>query len=314
MRIVFFGTPELAVPSLEAVAESHTVVAVVCQPDRPKGRSGSPTPPAVKVWAEDNGIPVHQPTKLNDGTFEHWLREQAPDACAVVAYGRILKQPILDIPKHGYYNMHPSLLPRWRGPSPMQSAVMAGDQETGVSIIRLILDMDAGDLVLQQRTPIGEDEDAVALTERLSKLGAHMLADALDQVAAGTATFTPQDHDAATYCTMLTKQNGYMDWTRPAKELAAQVRGAVPWPVAQCLFRGELFKIYNATSICDGDISAPGTISAITPDALHVATGDGTLAITKLQAPGKRAMTVREYLPGARIAVGEQFHTPTGDA
>lgn len=309
MRIVFFGTPELAVPSLEAVAARHDVVAVVCQPDKPKGRSGTPTPPPVKEWAVAHGIAVHQPTKLNDGAFEAWLRAQAPDACAVVAYGRILKQPIIDVPKHGHFNMHPSLLPKWRGPSPMQSAVMAGDTETGVSIIRLTLDMDAGDIVLQEHTLIGEEEDAVALTERLSRQGARMLADALDQVAAGTAVFTPQDHAAATYCRILSKHDGAMDWTRPSRELHNLVRGAVPWPVAQCIFRGEPCKVYES-HLADAPAGEPGAVVAVHADSVDVATGEGALRITKFQAPGKRVMTMRDYLPGARIQVGERFESP----
>lgn len=309
MRIVFFGTPELAVPSLEAVAARHEVTAVVCQPDKPKGRSGTPTPPPVKVWAEAHGIAVNQPAKLNDGTFEAWLREQAPDACAVVAYGRFLKQPILDTPKLGHFNMHPSLLPRWRGPSPMQSAVMAGDAETGVTIIRLNADMDAGDMVLQERTSIGGNESAESLTARLAELGARMLVDALNQVEAGTATFTPQDHAAATTCRMLTKEDGYMDWTRPAAELHNLVRGALPWPVAQFLFRGELCKVYEAV-VSDGPDGVPGEVVGLDGDAVRVATGDGTLSLLRIQAPGKRVMTTREFLPGARLQMGERFQSP----
>lgn len=284
----------------------HEVVAVVCQPDKPKGRSGAPTPPPVKEWALRHGIPVHQPVKLNDGTFEAWLRDQAPDACAVVAYGRLLKQPLLDVPRHGHFNMHPSLLPRWRGPSPIQSAVMAGDRETGVTIIRLNLDMDAGDIVLQERVDIGDEEDAETLTERLSTLGARMLADAFDQVEAGTARFTPQPHEAATYCGMLSKEDGHIDWRRPAIDLHNLVRGALPWPVAQCAFRGAPFKVY-ASRLAEAPGGEPGEIIGIEPDAILVAAGQGTLAITRLQAPGKRVMTAKEFLPGARLRLGERF-------
>lgn len=147
MRTVFFGTPDIAVPTLRAIEALHEVTAVVCQPDRPQGRSKRPVPPPVKVAAEKLGIPVHQPTKLNDGTFEAWLREQAPDVCTIAAYGRILKQPVLDIPPHGWLNVHPSLLPKYRGPSPIRSAVLNGDTVTGVSIMRLVLEMDAGDVL-----------------------------------------------------------------------------------------------------------------------------------------------------------------------
>jgi methionyl-tRNA formyltransferase len=309
VRIVFFGTPSLAVPSLAGLVDRHEVAAVVCQPDKPKGRSGAPAPPPVKEWALRHGIPVHQPVKLNDGAFEAWLRELAPDACAVVAYGRLLKQPLLDVPHHGHFNMHPSLLPRWRGPSPIQSAVMAGDRETGVTIIRLNLDMDAGDIVLQERVDIGDEEDAETLTERLSALGARMLADTFDQVEAGTARFTPQSHEAATYCGMLSKEDGYIDWRRSAVDLHNLVRGALPWPVAQCAFRGAPFKIY-ASRLADAPQANPGEIVGLEQDAIRVATGQGTLAITRLQAPGKRVMTTREFLPGARLQLGERFDMP----
>lgn len=317
--MVFFGTPELAVPSLEAVHQRHNVVAVVCQPDKPKGRSGTPSPPPVKAWALEQGLTVHQPTKLNDGAFEAWLWELQPDAGAIVAYGRILKQAILDVPRLGFLNMHPSLLPRWRGPSPMQSAILHGDTETGVTIMRLNEEMDAGDILLQERTDIGENEDAVALTERLSDQGAVMLADALDLLEAGAASFTPQRHEDATYCQMLHKQDGYMDWTRSARELHNLVRGALPWPVAQCVFRGELCKVYETRVGVDEAAgrwrgSAPGTVTHVSADAVYVATGNGVLAITKFQAPGKRVMTMKEYLPGARVQVGEVFDSPTLEA
>jgi methionyl-tRNA formyltransferase len=309
VRVVFFGTPELAVPSLEAVHARHEVVAVVCQPDKPKGRSGTPTPPPVKAWALEHGLPVHQPVKLNDGAFEAWLRDLAPDAGAIVAYGRILKQPILEVPRHGIFNMHPSLLPKWRGPSPMQSAILHGDKETGVTIIRLCLDMDAGDILLQERTMIDGEENAIALTERLSRRGAKMLADALDMVEAGTATYAPQQHDEATYCHMLSKQDGYMDWTHPAQELHNLVRGALPWPVAQCMFRGEHCKVYESR-VVEGQEALPGTVTHVAPDAVHVATGAGSLALLKFQAPGKRVMTMREFLAGTKIQAGEIFDNP----
>lgn len=307
MRIVFLGTPALAVPTLAAVAERHEVCAVVCQPDKPQGRSGTPTPPPVKVWALEHGLPVHQPTKLNDGAFEAWLKALAPEVGIVFAYGRILQQPIIDIPKFGWLNVHPSLLPRWRGPSPIQSAILQGDIETGVTIMRLVFEMDAGDIVLQEALAIGPDETAEELTDRVAPIGARMMCEALDQVAAGTATFRPQGTVGVTHCTMLTKEHGHIRWERSAREIHNQVRGSLPWPVAQCRFRDGVCKILRS-ALADGPATqSPGTIEAVEKDRVLVATGDGRLAITLFQAPSKKPLPMGEYARGARLQIGERF-------
>lgn len=307
MRVVFFGTPELAVPTLAAVADEHEVLAVICQPDKPRGRSKKLIAPPAKQWAEAHGIAVHQPTRLNDGTFESWLKDLAPDVCVVAAYGRLLKQPLLDIPRYGYLNVHPSLLPRWRGPSPIQSAVLAGDTETGVSIMRLVLEMDAGDVQLQERTPIGPEENAAELTERLAATGAGMMLRALREVESGTATYTPQDPEHVTHCKMITKADGLIDWTRPAAEIHNQIRGCQPWPVAHCVWGGGKLRIHRSRVVEGNSTHDPGTVSAVEKDRFHVATGDGTLALLELQAPGKRAMACADFLRGNTIQVGDQL-------
>ncbi|MCP4644770.1 MAG: methionyl-tRNA formyltransferase [bacterium] len=307
MRVVFFGTPELAVPSLAAVAEGHEVTAVVCQPDRPKGRGKKMLPPPTKVWAEAHGILVHQPTKLNSGAFEAWLKEQAPEACVIAAYGRLLKQPILDVPPKGWLNLHPSLLPKYRGPSPIQSAVLNGETVTGCTIMRLTLEMDAGDILLQEETPIGPDEDAVSLTDRLAAQGGALLARAVGLVARGEAEFTPQDHDKATYCTMLEKADGRIRWGKPAREIHNLVRGALPWPTAQALWHGEVCRIHRSTVVDESFPDAPGTVVRVEKDRVVVATGEGGLAVLVFQAPGKRAMPMGDYLRGSAIAVGDHF-------
>lgn len=307
MRVVFLGTPALAVPTLAAVADRHEVLAVVCQPDRPQGRHGTPAPPPVKSWALAHGLPVHQPTKLNDGTFEAWLQDLAPDAGIVFAYGRILQRPIIDIPKHGWLNVHPSLLPRWRGPSPIQSAILHGDTVTGVTIMRLVFEMDAGDIVLQEDLPIGADETADELTERVAPIGARMMCEALDQVAAGTAVYRPQGAEGITHCTMLTKEHGHIQWHRPAGEIHNQVRACAPWPAAQCRFRDGICKILR-TSLADAPATRPpGTIEAIEKDRVLVATGDGLLAITVFQVPGKKPLPMGDFARGARLQPGERF-------
>ena len=307
MRLVFFGTPEIAVPSLDALARRHEVTAVVCQPDRPRGRGKKLEPPPVKVRALEHGLPVHQPVRLHDGAFEEWLRGQNPEVCAITAYGRLLRQPVLDVPPHGFINMHPSLLPRWRGPSPVQSAVLAGDDETGVSIMKLTLDMDAGPILLQERAPVSPDEPADMLSARLAVLGAQLLADALDRIDGGTAAFEPQDDARATYCTLLTKEDGYLDWNQPARTLHNQVRGCQPWPTAQCRLHGAVLKVHAAESVDSPADQPPGTVVLVDKQRLHVATGNGALSILAIQAPGKRAMPIAEFLRGHRIEPGERF-------
>lgn len=309
MRIVFFGTPELAVPSLAACAAHHDVTAAVCQPDRPKGRSRKPVPPPVKAWAREHGIDVHQPTKLNDGEFESWLRDQRPNVCVLAAYGRILKQPILDVPQHGFLNMHPSLLPKYRGPSPIQSAIINGETETGISIIRLSMDMDAGDIALQMVEPIRADDDGITLTERLAKRGARMIGEALNQLDSGTIAFRQQDPARATYCKLLTKDDGHIDWQRPAAEIHNLVRGALPWPGAYTSLNGDTIRVFKSAPVEDGNGGEPGTVLDTKTGAIRVATGDGLLAITNLQAPGKKAMDAAAFLRGHPLEPGTRFGT-----
>ncbi|HQE83998.1 MAG TPA: methionyl-tRNA formyltransferase [Candidatus Hydrogenedentes bacterium] len=307
MRAVFFGTPELTVPCLAAVAEAHEVVALVCQPDRPKGRGKKLEPPPAKVWAQANGIPVAQPEKLNDGAFEAWLRQQAPDICLIAAYGRILKQPILDIPPYGYLNMHPSLLPKYRGPSPIRTALLNGDEVTGVTIMRLTLEMDAGDILFQEEEPVLPEDNWVSLSNRLAVKGAGLLVAGVNAIAAGTACFRPQDHSKAVYCRMFEKSDGQLRWGRPAREIHNLVRAAVSWPVAHCLYKGEICRIHASQVVQGTHDARPGTVVAVEKDRVLVAAGEELLAILAFQAPGKRAMSMEEYLRGHSIQVGERF-------
>lgn len=307
MRVVFLGTPALAVPTLAAVAEAHEVLAVVCQPDRPAGRSGKPSPPPIKVWAEAHGLPVQQPVKLNDGAFEAWLRALAPEVGIVFAYGRLLKQPILDVPRHGWLNVHPSLLPRWRGPSPIQSAILHGDATTGVSIMQVALEMDAGDVLLQEALPIAPDENAEQLTERVAPICARMLVQTLAQVADGTAHPTPQDPAGVTHCTMLTKEHGHLRWRSSARDLHNQIRACVPWPAAQAVLRGQPCKILGSTLIAGRADAPPGMIVRLEKHGAVVATGDGLLGITLIQAAGKKPLPMADFARGARLEAGERF-------
>lgn len=307
MRIVFFGTPELAIPGLSAIAERHELTAVVCQPDRAAGRSKTPVPPPVKEWADEHGIETAQPTKLNDGTFEDWLRAQAPDVCALIAYGRLLKQPILDVPQHGFLNMHPSLLPKYRGPSPIQSAVLAGDSETGVTIMRLDAGMDSGDILMQSTLSIDEKDTAGSLSDKLAALGADMMCTALENVASGNGTYTPQDDSQATFTQLFKKEDGRIRWADSAIQIQNLVRAANPWPVAHCGFRSKTLRIHEARTVLGTPTASPGCIEDIDTDRLVVATGDGLLAIEVLQFPGKRALPVVEFLRGHRLTGDECF-------
>lgn len=245
MRTVFFGTPELAVPCLEAVASRHEIAAMVCQPDKPQGRSKTPVPPPTKQWAVAHGIPVVQPVALDDGAFEAWLRDQRPEVCVLVAYGRILKQPILDVPAHGFLNVHPSLLPRYRGPSPIHTAILEGDEVTGVTVMRLDAGVDTGDILLQTRVPIALDDTTGSLSEKLAQVGAELLLEGLERIASGDAVFAAQDHAQMTVTRRYEKRDGQIRWASPARAIHNLVRAAVPWPVAHCLFKGEVCRIHK---------------------------------------------------------------------
>jgi methionyl-tRNA formyltransferase len=307
LRIVFFGTPELAVPSLAALCEAFEVTALVCQPDRPKGRNKMPQPPPTKAWAAAHGLPVHQPTKLNDGAFEVWLRAQRPGLCALVAYGRILKQPILDVPPHGFLNMHPSALPKYRGPAPIQGAILNGETETAITIMRLDADMDSGDVLLQQPFAIDPCDTTGTLSEKLAQHGAERMVEAVRRIESGTAIFTPQHHAAATYTKMLNKADGAIDWTQPAPAIHNLVRAANPWPMAQATLDGETYRILKSR-VEDRSLAVePGVTIQSDACNLIVATGDGALAIEIIQAPGKKPLPIAEFLRGRTIPEGSRF-------
>ncbi len=307
MRIVFFGTPDMAVPSLEAVADLYDVVAVVCQPDKPAGRRNQLHPPPVKVCAEHLGIPVHQPDKLNDGAFEAWLKEQRPEVCVLVAYGRILKVPILEVPPKGFLNVHPSLLPQYRGPAPIYAAILNGDTETGITIMELDEGMDSGGMLLQEPFPIADDDTTGSLTLAASTKGAEMLLETLVLVAAGTATRTPQDHTEATYCDIIMKEDGRINWHDSAKQIVNQVRACQPWPVAYAMLGDHTYRIHNARTCTVTSDDAPGTILETDGNGLVVQTGDGAVEIREIQAPSKRALPTADFLRGNAIPVGSRF-------
>ena len=311
MRIVYFGTPQLAVPTLAATASHHEITAVVTQPDRPRGRSGKPAPSAVKVWALENGLAVHQPEKLHDGTFATWLAEQKPDLCVVAAYGRLLKQPVLDVPPCGWLNLHPSLLPRWRGPSPIQTAILEGDANTGVTIMRIVLAMDAGDIVLQESTPIAQEETAGELTDRLADMGAVQMVKAIELVERKVAPAKPQEPSCITVSKVFEKKHGRICWAEDAQQIDNRIRACNPWPMAHCMFRKQLCRILRAVPVDTPAEAAPGTIVSVEKDRILVAAGKGQLAVTQLQLAGRKVLDAVVFLRGVSISPGERFEEIT---
>ena len=306
MRIVFMGTPEFAVPSLEAlVGAGHTVCAAFSQPDRPKGRGMKLQPTPVKVCAQSHSIPVHQPQSMRDEEVLALLEELNPDLIVVAAYGRLLPDSVLSLPRLGCINVHSSLLPRYRGAAPINWAVLNGERETGVTIMDMAHELDAGDVISQVRTPIPEEEDADALYHRLARLGGELLVETVAALEEGRATRTPQDPALVTQAPMLSKALSPMDWTRPARDLHNQVRGLLPWPVASTdVLTGDTVRIYRTQVLGPAGSARPGAVVAAGKQGIDVACGDGNLLrILELQATGGKRMGAGAYLLGHPIRV-----------
>jgi methionyl-tRNA formyltransferase len=300
MRIVFMGTPDFAVPALKALAASrHEVTLVVTQPDRQKGRGKAVLESDVKKCAESLGIPVFQPAKVKTEDAVAVLREQHPDAIVVAAYGQILSQEILDLPKFGCINIHGSLLPRWRGAAPIQWSVIDGDERTGITIMQMDRGLDTGDILLQESVEIGKKETAEHLYERLAAMGGPLVLKALDAIEDGTITRTKQDDAKSCYAKMLTKRQGEISWTMPAVRIERLVRGLNSWPSAYTFYRGKMLKIWDADAEPQKEMeAAPGTILGTTKDAICVQTGDGVLVLKEVQPEGKKRMAVKDFLLG----------------
>ena len=305
LAIVYMGTPDFAVPPLEALAHSdHRVVGVVTQPDRPKGRGRKLTAPPVKQTAERFGIPVLQPETVRTDEFHRHMTELSPDLFVVVAFGQILPQSLLDIPRKGAINVHASLLPRHRGAAPIQWAIIEGDPETGVTTMMMDKGMDTGDILLMDRTPIARDETAATLHDRLSTMGAKTLMRTLDELVAGALTRTPQDHAKATYAAMLKKSDGEIDWSDSAEAIDRRIRGLTPWPGAYTFTDGMRLKIFKATAM-DRSVSVPpGTILECFPGELRIATGKGALAIKEIQGASGKRLPIDDFLCGCRLPDG----------
>ncbi|MBH0201658.1 MAG: methionyl-tRNA formyltransferase [Nitrospira sp.] len=311
MRIVFMGTPEFAVPSLEALLSSgNQVVGVVCQPDRPKGRGHQLVAPPVKLVAERVGIPLLQPLKIRTPDFLQALSSWQPDVIAVAAYGRILHKPILQLPPMGCVNVHGSLLPKYRGAAPVQWAVINGETETGITTMLMDEGMDTGAILLQAKLEILADDTAGTLAPRLAALGGRLLIETLAQLKAGTLVPTKQDDHQATMAPLLKKEDGLIDWTLGATSLSNRVRGLSPWPGVYTFLGDERWNIWKAASQATATSDAPGTIVMVNKQSILVATGDGLLEIREIQTANSKRMAVAQFLAGHRVTVGQQLGSP----
>jgi methionyl-tRNA formyltransferase len=303
LRAVFFGSPAFAVPSLRAVAADTTLVAVVSQPDRPAGRGQAATPPPVKVAAAPLGVPVIQPEKVRTPETEAALAAFGADVFVVVAYGRILPQRLLDLPRLGAWNVHASLLPKLRGAAPIQWSLIRGDSESGVAIMRMEAGLDTGPVAAMRALPIADDDTAGTLSEKLSVLGAGLLSETLPAIAEGRVTLAAQDDARATLAPLLTKADGHLTFDRPARVVSAHARGVDPWPGASAVLDGEPLKLF-APRVVEGAGGRPGEVLGLRPEGLAVACAGGAIAFGELQLPGRRRLPAAAVLAGRPIPAG----------
>ena len=303
MKVIFMGTPDIAVPALEKIIEAgHEVVLVVSQPDKPVGRSKELKPTAVKECALAHGIEVYQPTRIRAEESVAFLQQFEVDVIVVEAFGQIIPQAILDIPKHCCVNIHTSLLPKYRGAAPIQWAVLNGDMVTGVTTMRMDAGLDTGDIIMQMEKIVNEGETSGTLFA-----GARLIAQTLEAIENGTATYTPKDESKATHVSKITKEMGSIDWNRSAKEIECWIRGMNPWPSAYTRLEDTTMKIWSAKVLQEESSAKPGTIVRVTKNSFSVQTGDGILEILELQMEGKKRMTTDAFLRGYTVEEGTVF-------
>lgn len=312
MRIVFMGTPEFAVPSLRELHKAaHDVRLVVTQPDRPAGRGRSLRPPAVKTAAFSLGLPVEQHDDVNDAAFVERVRAEAPDLLVVVAFGQILRRGLLDVPPLGAVNVHASLLPRYRGTSPINWVIVNGEAETGVTTMFMADKVDAGEIILARKTPIHDMETAGELSLRLAALGAELLAETVTLIERGEAPRLAQDVSLSSYARKLRKTDGEIDWSSPSRSVLNRIRGMTPWPGAYTWYRGKRLGIERAEPGAGG-AGAPGEIVGVTGNSIDVATGDGIVRLLEVRPQGRNAMSADAFARGYRPEVGSRPFTPEG--
>lgn len=307
-KIVFMGTPDFAVPILHRLVEDgYHVTHVVSQPDRPKGRKRKLTPPPVKVAAEKLQIPVFQPERLADEEAIDTFLSFAPDLVVTAAYGQILPEAILQAPAFGCINVHASLLPKYRGGAPIHWSVINGESKTGITIMYMVKALDAGDMLAKRAIPITTSDHVGGLHDQLSQIGADLLSEILPLFFRGEIEAKPQQHAEATYAPNITRQDEQIDWQQTAKQIAQQVRGLHPWPVAVTTWQGKPLKIWWAEVADDEFVSRPGRVIQVNEEGIFVATGEGKIKITELQPAGKKRMSVYDFLCGAEVEVGQQL-------
>jgi methionyl-tRNA formyltransferase len=315
LRVVFMGTPEFAVPTLAAIAGSgHRVTLAVTRPDRARGRGRQVADPPVELAARERGIAVFQPEDLRAPESIERLRQESADVFAVAAFGQLLSKAVLAVPRLGPFNLHASLLPKYRGAAPMTYAVWKGETETGLTIFRMVREMDAGDVALQVRTPIGPEETAGELHDRMAQLGAGLFVEFLDRLEAGTIRFSPQDAALATFAPSLKKEDGQIDWTQPARQIVLHVRAMCPWPGAYTWLRtaggDRRLTLLKAAARAGPAEARPGEVIEAAKDRFVVAAGEGQLLVQRLQPAGKRAMDAVEFLRGHRLNPGDRLGAP----
>lgn len=308
LKAIFMGTPDFAVPVLRAMQEAgHEICAVVTQPDKPKGRGKAVQYTPVKECAMEYGIEVYQPVKVREESFVELIRGMEPEVIVVVAFGQILPQSILDIPKYGCINVHASLLPRWRGAAPIQWAVISGDKESGVTTMQMEAGLDTGDMLLKEAVVLSPEETGGSLHDKLSALGAGLLLRTLEGLKDGTITPKKQEDTLSCYAKMLTKQLGSIDFTKPAEEIECLIRGLNPWPSAYTSLDGKTLKIWRAEVLEDTEETKgtePGTIVSVEKDRFVIKAGEGLLAVKELQLEGKKRMDAAAFLRGYPVEVG----------
>ena len=304
MKVVFFGTPEFALPSLRAlVSAGYTVPLVVTRADKPAGRGKKLTPPPVKLEAQRFGIPVLQPEGKEQELLRR-LKELEPDLAVVVAYGRFLPEGVLKVPRYGFVNLHPSLLPEYRGASPIQSALLDGKKTTGVTVLKVTPELDAGDILSQVRVPISRSDNAKTLSDRLAKVGAELLLNTIPRYVSGEITPVPQEHSRATYCYQIRKDMGRIDWKLPAERIFNMVRAFTPWPSAYTTFRGRRVKVVSGEPVSgDGE---PGRVVSL-ENGILVGTGRGLFKIERLVPEGRKEMSAQDFVRGYRLSTKDLF-------
>jgi len=303
-RIIFFGSPEFAIPSLEALYEKEEVIAVVTQPDKPKGRGLKPSPSPVKAWASSKGLKVLEPIKLKDPQFIQILKDLSPDLIVVCAYGKIIPKEILEIPKFGCWNIHASLLPKYRGASPINWAILEGEKETGITIMLMDEGLDTGPILLQKKIPISENDDANSLSQKLAQLGKETILSAIELHKKGELKIIPQPEEGISYAPILKKEDGFFTFEEPAEKIEKKIKAFLPWPSAFTYYKNKLLKVFSAKAVPLKHEEKPGTILDINKDGILVATSKDAILLKEVQLEGKKKISAYEFACGQRLKKG----------